>query len=1249
MTNHYPLLRGKRNHFLQFLLFSTLFIFLFGSNNVLHATENAFDEPTSCNLSYSVVSKKCNNENSFNLQLRVNNSSCANVAPVGTKVTYTAYSSGSMPTGFNGGLVPVQYRKKSGGEDILGNFTLKWNYSNATAGYYKDLDNPAPGFGGSHDVFNKQTLWYPLFSFGSKAAIYPAEWKWNPNMIPECWKVTAASFPATIYGNTAAFQAKNSVQSWIDGGDYKIEVDGGKGDWRFDGHEFTITKVCSNSCNGFEVLYNNRVVGTGSYGQTITLQNLPTTNVTLKIRDKNSSSCVRTITVTSPNCDPCAALGGDNDGDGVCKNEDCDDNNPNLPATPGTACNDGNPNTDNDVIQADGCSCAGIDPCAALGGDYDGDGVCKDQDCDDNNPNLPAMPGTACNDGNPNTNNDVIQADGCSCAGVIVDPCAALGGDNDGDGVCKNEDCDDNNPNLPAMPGTACNDGNPNTDNDVIQADGCSCAGIDPCAALGGDYDGDGVCKDQDCDDNNPNLPAMPGTACNDGNPNTNNDVIQADGCSCAGIITQPICDNVTFGGKIGFGSVCSGTHEICGTSGNAPIIGSCSLPTGGSGDLEYIWLRNNISCNGPTGTVAQMLANPNAYNWKIIPNSNAPTYHPGILSSSTCYLRCVRRAGCDSYQGESNIVRIEVNPNCGTGGGTITETCDGGASITYGNGSIQMQGGSFYQIFDRKWNTIYNCGWQCGNSKTVDNLEEGEYRVIIKNGSYDNICEKVIYLTVGGGNTGGGDPDNDNDGVPASQDCNDNDANLTTVGAACNDGNGTTENDVVQANCTCAGTTIDNGGSNSGNTGGTTESCDNGTSITYGNGSIRMEGQSGQEYYFQVLNAAWQEEYNCGWQCGNSKTVDGLATGEYRVYIKNSSYQVICEKVISLTAGGGNTGGGDPDNDNDGVPASQDCNDNDANLTTVGATCNDGDGTTENDVVQANCTCAGTAIDNGGNTGGGNETTCGEITVTYGNGTIAMTGITGNEYFFKINDLNQGWAQVGGCGWNCGYQFTASELPNSRYLVSIYNSDWSEHCATEIEMTNSNFSGSAGSRNAPQLTFSAFSAKQEVALQWLTNSGYKVSNFEVERSVDGENFQTIAQFVNKEWTEELEYHQTLDEHPIKGANYYRIKEIYLDGSFSYTDVQNVGFYLDLEGFAMYPNPTKDNLNFNLRPFMDKAINISIVNHLGQAVKTIEVEKVSHDNLQLSLVDMPNGFYQVLIQIDGQKAINKKLIVERLY
>jgi len=335
-----------------------------------------------------------------------------------------------------------------------------------------------------------------------------------------------------------------------------------------------------------------------------------------------------------------------------------------------------------------------------------------------------------------------------------------------------------------------------------------------------------------------------------------------------------------------------------------------------------------------------------------------------------------------------------------------------------------------FFQIFNINWSEVYNCGWQCGNTQTVTGLPAGDYRVFIKDSGYQVICEKVITLT-----NGSNDPDNDGDGFPASEDCNDNDPNLTIVGASCDDGNSETINDLVQSDCSCLGTTPPPDG--------TTVSCGGNTTITYGNGVVTMAGPSGGEYFFQIFNINWSEVYNCGWQCGNPVTVSNLPPGDYRIFIKDSGYQIICETVITLT-----NGTNDPDNDGDGFPASTDCNDNDANLTIVGASCDDGNSGTTNDIVQANCTCAGVT------TTGGTTVSCGGNTsITYGNGFITMSGPSPDEeYYFQIFDL--GWNEVYNCGWQCGNPLTVTGLAAGGYRVFIKDSGYQVICEKVITLT---------------------------------------------------------------------------------------------------------------------------------------------------------------------------------------------------
>ncbi len=190
----------------------------------------------------------------------------------------------------------------------------------------------------------------------------------------------------------------------------------------------------------------------------------------------------------------------------------CEDNPtfdcPQLQANIGDACDDGDDNTENDMIDAN-CDCVGTIV----------------YDCED----LQANIGDSCDDGDDNTENDMIDAN-CDCVGTIVYDCEDLQaniGDacDDGDDNTENDmidancdcvgtivyDCED----LQANIGDACDDGDDNTENDMIDAN-CDCVGTIV----------------YDCED----LQANIGDACDDGDDNTENDMIDAN-CDCVGTI----------------------------------------------------------------------------------------------------------------------------------------------------------------------------------------------------------------------------------------------------------------------------------------------------------------------------------------------------------------------------------------------------------------------------------------------------------------------------------------------------------------------------------------------------------------------------------------------------------------------------------------------------------------------------------------------------------------------------------------
>ena len=155
------------------------------------------------------------------------------------------------------------------------------------------------------------------------------------------------------------------------------------------------------------------------------------------------------------------------------------------------------------------------------------------------------------------------------------------------------------------------------------------------------DADNDGTCDADDCQPNNPNLPASPGTSCNDFDSNTTNDQIQSDGCTCSGTPVGGGCNvsvssgsnsitisgltsdantkvfnssvsNVVFSCNPWQGNPCTGTETVSGLSAGQTYFvsvqsGSCNewIPVtvgGGGNGIDLVTSAPNVQ-QSPTGT----------------------------------------------------------------------------------------------------------------------------------------------------------------------------------------------------------------------------------------------------------------------------------------------------------------------------------------------------------------------------------------------------------------------------------------------------------------------------------------------------------------------------------------------------------------------------------------------------------------------------------------------------------------------
>jgi len=108
-------------------------------------------------------------------------------------------------------------------------------------------------------------------------------------------------------------------------------------------------------------------------------------------------------------------------------------------------------------------------------------------------------------------------------------------------------------------------------------------------------------------------------------------------------------------------------------------------------------------------------------------------------------------------------------------------------------------------------------------------------------------------------------------------------------------------------------------------------------------------------------------------------------------------------------------------------------------------------------------------------------------------------------------------------------------------------------------------------------LEFSARHSGQYNLLNWATASETNNEGFEIERSFDGRNFESIG-FVKGNGTTTLQENYSFEDFDLSvyGLYYYRLKQVDFDGRFSYSEIEVVEVKRSKEAVLITPNPMKD-------------------------------------------------------------------------
>ena len=189
--------------------------------------------------------------------------------------------------------------------------------------------------------------------------------------------------------------------------------------------------------------------------------------------------------------------------------------------------------------------------------------------------------------------------------------------------------------------------------------------------------------------------------------------------------------------------------------------------------------------------------------------------------------------------------------------------------------------------------------------------------------------------------------------------------------------------------------------------------------------------------------------------------------------------------------------------------------------------------------------------------------------------------------------------------------------------------------------------SGTGGNPPFPVeiVNFGVMADEGNARISWATASEINNDFFSIERSLDGAMFSSIGEVKGNGTSFEINEYEYIDYQPFAGKSYYRLKQVDFDGSFEFSDVEELN--MDVERVELYPNPAKRSEGIFIHLSLNSAreIDFSLTDISGRKVITSSFfAQAGSDFIKVGTPNIPQGIYWAQL-ISEDEAILQKLIV----
>jgi photosystem II stability/assembly factor-like uncharacterized protein len=147
-------------------------------------------------------------------------------------------------------------------------------------------------------------------------------------------------------------------------------------------------------------------------------------------------------------------------------------------------------------------------------------------------------------------------------------------------------------------------------------------------------------------------------------------------------------------------------------------------------------------------------------------------------------------------------------------------------------------------------------------------------------------------------------------------------------------------------------------------------------------------------------------------------------------------------------------------------------------------------------------------------------------------------------------------------------------------------------------------------------------SGDHEAELWWKVNQTADAARFVVERSVNGIDFKAIASVTAFDGAGEKAY-PFIDQNPLDGNNFYRIRQEDADGKMNISPIRQVFFGKADDEWLVYPNPVPSGTLLTIATTSATSYRFILYNAAGKKVRDLQLTGTA----QIALQQLPAGHY----------------------